>query len=159
MSSKANRRQARRAKSAARQKQRARLGWVLATLVFLASAYFVVTESRLADPLADAETIALGRQVYVENCASCHGFEGEGHVDLIQAPALDETEHAWHHPDGQLQDLLTNGGTLMPPFGDQLTDEEILAVIRYFQTWWTADQIASQQQASQSNPIRQPAED
>ena len=159
MSSKADRRQARRAKAAERQKRRASLGWVLAIIVFLASAYFVWTESRPAEPLADAETIALGQQVYAQNCLSCHGFEGEGHADLIQAPALDETEHAWHHPDGQLQELLTTGGTLMPAFGDELTDEEIVAVIRYIQTWWTADQIASQQQASQSYPFRQPAED
>jgi mono/diheme cytochrome c family protein len=47
----------------------------------------------------------------------------------------------------------------MPAFGDQLTDTEILAVIRYIQTWWTADQIDSQQQASESYPFRQPIED
>lgn len=103
--------------------------------------------------------VALGRQVYAESCASCHGAQGEGHAELIQAPALDETEHAWHHADGQLQDLLTNGGALMPAFGDQLTDEEMLAVISYIQTWWTADQLASQQRASESYPFRQPVED
>ena len=158
-SRKSDRRQARRVRAEARQRQRRALGWLGAVLLLAASAYFVWAETGPAEPLADAATIAVGQEVYAENCASCHGFQGEGHADVVQAPALDESEHAWHHPDGQLQELLTNGGTLMPAFGDELSDEEILAVIRYFQTWWTADQIASQQQASESFPFRQPVED
>lgn len=41
-----------------------------------------------------------------------------------------------------------------PAFGEQLSHEEIVAVIRYVQTWWTADQLASQQQASQQSPLQ-----
>jgi mono/diheme cytochrome c family protein len=67
---------------------------------------------------------------------------------------LDNSEHAWHHPDGQIQELTINGGNMMPAFGDKLGDEEIKAVIRYLQTWWTAEQFAAQQKAGQSNPFR-----
>jgi mono/diheme cytochrome c family protein len=42
----------------------------------------------------------------------------------------------------------------MPAFGEQLNHDEIVAVIRFMQTWWTADQLAAQQTASQSNPIQ-----
>jgi mono/diheme cytochrome c family protein len=156
---KSERRQARRAQAATKRRWRNVAGGLLVAVLIAAGVFFVWTQSRPAEPLAEAATLAVGQQVYADKCASCHGSQGEGHADLDQAPALDETEHAWHHPDGQLQELVTNGGTLMPAFGDQLTDTEILAVIRYIQTWWTADQIDSQQQASESYPFRQPIED
>ncbi len=103
---------------------------------------------------ADDEIIALGKQVYEQNCAACHGQQGEGHVAVAEAPALNETEHAWHHPDGQIQQLIMEGGQIMPAFGDQLSREEIIAVVRYIQTWWTPDQLQRQQQQSRSFPFR-----
>ncbi len=104
---------------------------------------------------ASDEVVALGSEVYANTCAACHGEQGEGHV-LPEAPALDETEHAWHHPDGQIQDLIKNGGKVMPALGDQLTDEEIVAVIRYIQTWWTPDQLSQQQARSVQYPLQSP---
>ena len=67
----------------------------------------------------------------------------------MEAPALDHTEHAWHHPDQQLTDWIKNGkiglGNPMPALGDQLSDEEIEAVIAYLHTLWTVDQLETQQ--------------
>ena len=104
---------------------------------------------------ADTELLALGEQVYQNTCASCHGENGEGHV-LEAAPALDASEHAWHHPDGQIQNLIKNGGRIMPALGNQLTDQEIIAVIRYIQTWWTSDQLQRQQASSRQFPFQTP---
>ncbi len=101
----------------------------------------------------DEDMLALGEQVYQNTCAACHGENGEGY-GIPQAPALDETEHAWHHPDGQIQELIQNGGKVMPALGDQLTDEEIVAVIRYIQTWWTPDQLRQQQARSLQYPLK-----
>ncbi|NOX63906.1 MAG: cytochrome c [Chloroflexi bacterium] len=103
---------------------------------------------------ADDELIALGKQVYEQNCAACHGPQGEGHAAVEEAPALNETEHAWHHPDGQIQELITNGGQIMPAFGDQLSREEIIAVVRYIQTWWEPEQLRAQQQQSRQYPFQ-----
>ena len=64
------------------------------------------------------------------------------------------SEHAWHHADGQLQLLITNGGQVMPSFGVKLTNDEIIAVIRYFQTWWTQNQLDSQQSLSEQDPLK-----
>ncbi len=102
---------------------------------------------------ANEEMLALGQQVYESTCAACHGQQGEGHI-LPQAPALNETEHAWHHPDGQIQELIRNGGQTMPALGDKLTDEEIVAVIRYIQTWWEPEQLAQQQARSRQYPLQ-----
>lgn len=80
--------------------------------------------------------------------------QGQSHM-LPEAPALNETEHAWHYPDGQIQELIKNGGKVMPSLGDQLTDEQIVAVIRYIQTWWTPDQLRQQQARSLQYPLQQ----
>jgi mono/diheme cytochrome c family protein len=122
-------------------------------LVLSGAILFALLSVRPSEPLASAEVLALGERVFADNCASCHGPQGEGHV-LVNAPALDSSEHAWHHPDGQIQLLIKNGGVLMPSFADILNDEEIEAVIRYLQTWWMADQLAAQQKASLGDPLR-----
>lgn len=122
-----------------------------AGLVFVA--YFVYITGRPAEPLANDEILAMGAEIYTENCIACHGEQGEGHV-LARAPALDGSEHAWHHADGNLQDQITQGGVDMPGFGDKLTTQEIQAVVRYFQTWWSQEQIDAQQKNSQLNPFQ-----
>ncbi len=103
---------------------------------------------------ASEDMLALGQQVYENTCAACHGENGEGY-GIPQAPALNETEHAWHHPDGQIQEIIKNGGKVMPALGDQLTDEEIVAVIRYIQTWWEPEQLRQQQARSLQYPLKQ----
>lgn len=117
-------------------------------------AYGIWNSSRLADPLASANVIAYGAEVYSINCAVCHGENGEGHASNPLAPALNEREHAWHHADGQLQELIIDGGLEMPAFGEILEDQEVVAVIRYFQTWWEASQLDTQQARSVSDPLR-----
>lgn len=151
--SKREEREARKAEALGSQRFRTMLNGALILLVLVALVYFWVLTNQPSEPLASAEVISLGRTVYQENCASCHGDRGQGHV-LLNAPALDETEHAWHHPDGQIQALLLSGGQNMPAFGDELTPAEIVAVIRFIQTWWTSDQLGSQQENSKQMPLQ-----
>ena len=56
------------------------------------------------------DIVELGKSVYVQNCASCHGVKLEGQKDwmsrlpdgLMPAPPHDETGHTWHHSDKYL---------------------------------------------------------
>jgi mono/diheme cytochrome c family protein len=153
MPSKREQREMRRASAEARRRNRWIGNLVVAAVVVGGLALLWFLTNKPAQTLAPPEVIALGQDVYAENCAACHGDLGQGHV-LAAAPALDASEHAWHHPDRLIQQLLVDGGQTMPAFGEVLTDEEIVAVIRYIQTWWTADQIASQQQASEEFPMQ-----
>jgi len=109
---------------------------------------------------ASAAQLELGEAVYVENCASCHGVEGEGEYypnppqepgpdGLLGAPPHDETGHTWHHADQLLLDTIRHGSTYegfkpMPAFGDTLSDDEIEAVLVYIKTFWTDEQRALQ---------------
>ncbi len=95
------------------------------------------------------EPVAQGREVFAQVCAACHGQNAEGYANELAAPALDHSEHAWHHPDQQIHDWVKNGklglGREMPALGDQLSDEEIEAVIAYLHTLWTPEQLETQQ--------------
>jgi mono/diheme cytochrome c family protein len=112
----------------------------------------------------------LGRQVYQQNCASCHGVRGEGQPDwqvqrpdgTYPAPPHNATGHTWHHTDGLLFQIVKYGGASlnipnfksgMPAFGEQLEDEEIRAVINHLKTFWEAEQRERQSQASQQDPF------
>src|SRR3712207_630865 len=76
-------------------------------VVLLALVAFNVLRNRSprgADP-ANAAQVALGRQVYAANCASCHGANLEGQPNWQQdlpaggrpAPPHDASGHTWHH--------------------------------------------------------------
>jgi mono/diheme cytochrome c family protein len=71
---------------------------------------------------------SLGEAVYSENCARCHGPDGEGGV----GPQLGGGAVVESFPD--IEDQLTvirEGRNAMPAFGESLTAEEIEAVARY----------------------------
>ena len=91
----------------------------------------------------------LGSLVFSDSCTSCHGKNGEGYANELNAPALNASEHAWHHPDQEICNWIVNGklgfGRQMPPLGDQLSDEEVQALIKYLHTLWEPNQLATQQ--------------
>ncbi len=123
---------------------------VLAMLPIWAVVYagaLVVPEKGITDPV-----LLEGQGIYNQSCASCHGNDGGGGTGrplsggevLLTFP--DPAEHiAWvvngspaagtpygnpERPGGQHISSETSGGA-MPAFGDSLTEEEILAVVRY----------------------------
>ncbi len=99
--------------------------------------------------LPTPDPVLLGREVFSRICAACHGLDAEGYANELNAPALNTAEHASEHPDQQIHDWVMNGklglGRQMPPQGDNLTDEEIHAVIAYLRTLWTEEQLSRQQ--------------
>ncbi len=121
----------------------------------LAGAGYLVYENfhAPARPAPDPGQLALGRALYGENCAACHGAELEGEPNwrqrkpdgLLPAPPHDETGHTWHHPDRQLFEITKRGTaalvgsnyrTAMGPFGEVLSDDEIRAVLAYIKSHW-----------------------
>lgn len=104
----------------------------------------------------DAPDIDSGRAIYETRCASCHGAKLEGQPDwqspredgTYPAPPHDETGHTWHHGDAMLRDYISRGGQAvlddmgvdftsgMPGFGDELTEDDIEAVLAYIRSTW-----------------------
>lgn len=68
-----------------------------------------------------------GKSIYAANgCGSCHTLEDAGSEGKI-GPNLDESQ-----PDLQLAiDRITNGKDQMPPFKDELTEQQIADVATY----------------------------
>lgn len=107
-------------------------------------------------PLAEGETL------YVANCASCHGVNGEGQPNwrtpndqgVFPAPPHNDDGHTWHHADQQLLEIMAQGGSLpnsgMPGFADKLTQPQMEAVLAYIKTFWGTDQLKFQTEVTQA---------
>ncbi len=96
-----------------------------------------------ADRLA-AETA--GRTLYADNCADCHGENGEGKV----GPALNSRELLKTTTNDTLFNLTRTGvpGTAMPswgqPFGGPFTDEQVTQLVAFIRVWEpTAPELTS----------------
>lgn len=95
----------------------------------------------------------IGRQVYVQHCAACHGVQLEGQAQWqtrkpdgrMPAPPHDATGHTWHHTNEQLFGIVKHGieafappgyKSDMPAYKDVLSDDDILAVLAYIEGTW-----------------------
>lgn len=125
---------------------------LIGALLFLglavAGIFWYGAARRNADPAASA-----GERLYNQYCAACHGVDGAGFA-VSNAPPLNASGAAWRIADGRLQQLILTGGETMPPSQAFLTPGEAAQIIRYIQTWWTAEQLAQQQAASAVDPLQ-----
>ena len=108
-----------------------------------------------------ATVVAEGAALYATYCAVCHGADLEGHPDwrtpnadgTYNPPPQDVTGHTWHHGDPTLVQLISEGSpfrqSVMPAFGDTLTDEQILAILEFFRSNWGEQERTFQQQATE----------
>ena len=97
-----------------------------------------------------------GQEVFASTCAACHGASGEGQPNwhirnengTLPAPPLNGDGHTWHHADGLLYRIVSQGGkfqetpevpsfkSAMPAFGELLSHEEIVATLEYVKSLW-----------------------
>jgi mono/diheme cytochrome c family protein len=83
-----------------------------------------------------ADEFATARANYKKHCTACHGDDGSGGpVKLddgtkLRVPSLREG-HALHHKDEEFVKQITNGGDGMPKFGDKLSREETIDLVRF----------------------------
>jgi mono/diheme cytochrome c family protein len=135
---------------------------VLIFILLLASfAFFIFKSSAISDNSLlrpqDAKLIAMGKEIYLSQCASCHGENLEGQPNwrqrnedgLLPAPPHDASGHTWHHSDQLLFEITKFGlakisglddlKSDMPIYEDVLKDREIIAVLSYIKSTWPAD--------------------
>lgn len=129
-------------------------------------------------PVTLSGTYALandGARIYAENCASCHGANGEGQANwktpdadgTLRAPPHDVTGHTWHHADSMLFDYSKYGGAAwlekngitgvksgMPAFKDILSDEEIRQVLGFIKSLWPEKPANYQKRLSAQDAAR-----
>jgi mono/diheme cytochrome c family protein len=88
-----------------------------------------------AIPVTGEEWINQGQTIYASQCATCHGVNGEG-MDP-QFPGLDGNPFVVSTNPTPVIDVVLHGREAMPPFADQLTDEEIAQVVSYTRNAWS----------------------
>lgn len=96
----------------------------------------------------DQALVNKGSNLFQQNCATCHKANAEGTLDWkkrdklgnLPPPPLNGTAHAWHHDKEVLTKTIREGGArlggTMPAFKDKLSENDIDAVIAYFQSKW-----------------------
>jgi len=98
-------------------------------------------------PAGLAGDAAAGADVFLSNCAGCHGPAGEGRGDLARYPALELS------PDVVTATRRGVSGSLMPPFaevaGGPLTEAEIGQIAAYVRTW---ERPSAMQVAAEASP-------
>jgi cytochrome c oxidase subunit 2 len=86
--------------------------------------------------LSRDELMRLGKKTYEMTCAACHQPDGLGIPPLY--PALRASSVAVGHPINRHIELILNGvaGSAMQPYREQLSDEEIAALVTYERNAW-----------------------
>jgi len=95
----------------------------------------------------DAAKAPAGAAIFSKKCVLCHGADGTGNTPLgkqLQAANL-HSKAVQSRSDDELRTVVHDGQTNMPPFGDQLTDDEIVQVIQYVRTFATPAKAAKKQ--------------
>jgi mono/diheme cytochrome c family protein len=89
----------------------------------------------------DAKLLATGKSIFKDKCQKCHGATGKGDgpdadPDAQEDMDLTRASRAAKNPDGVVFFKAWNGRKKpkMPAFKDELTKEQIWAVVAYVQT-------------------------
>jgi len=98
----------------------------------------------------------LGFRTYAQWCATCHGSDGEGMINSLNAPALNAESEAYLLSDVEILAAIIDGGAesggAMNPLGEFLAKEQELAVLDYIHTLWTVEQRAAHEAVGGHDP-------
>jgi mono/diheme cytochrome c family protein len=97
-------------------------------------------------PLDKTVLVARGEKIYEDRCVSCHGKSGEGVTGVY--PPLDGNSSVTEPAGVNAIRIVLLGGFApvtesnprpysMPPFSQQLTDDEVAAVVTFIRQAWT----------------------
>jgi mono/diheme cytochrome c family protein len=155
-----------------------RLGWSISAVtvaaVLAVGGYAMYSQSSAEAALLQPdmrEVVSSGRKLYDTYCAVCHGANLEGQPNwrvrgadgLLPAPPHDASGHTWHHADELLVRItkfgnaaLVGGGyrSNMPGFGKVLSDADIIAVLSYIKSTWTAE-VRKKHDSINANAVKQ----
>lgn len=75
----------------------------------------------------------LGKKVFNQKCAMCHGPDGKGNATMAQKlkVSIPELAASAAKTDSELRKAISEGKKPMPAFGKSLKPEELEAVVHY----------------------------
>lgn len=107
--------------------------------------------------VAKSDSEKRGQSLFKEKCQSCHGIDGVGETynfqsltdkSYIRAPALNDSEHAWHHTDEALAKTILEGSprtSRMKAWGKEgVTAQKASDLVAYVKSLWTQRELDCQ---------------
>lgn len=85
----------------------------------------------------DNASVERGKQLFVKNCAICHGNTGRGDgpaSKTLNPKPPDLAEEAGHHSDGELAWKIANGRGPMPGWEKTLSENDIWDLTNFIQS-------------------------
>jgi mono/diheme cytochrome c family protein len=121
--------------------------WLIpAALGILLAACGGASQGPAADP---GDPATLGQRTFAQWCVPCHGANGEGFVNALNAPALNADGESHLLTDEAILTAIIDGGAAsggnMAPLGDSLTTEQEAAVLEYVHSLWSDEQRTAHQ--------------
>jgi mono/diheme cytochrome c family protein len=102
-------------------------------------------QDQAAPAKAEPSVITAGQAIYRDQCSACHGIDGRGVAMLFPSLAQSSLAHA-SDPSSAIRIVLRGGRSVatkaeptapgMPPFGWQLNDAQVAAVLTYIRNAW-----------------------
>jgi len=106
---------------------------------------------------ARSENEKRGQALYKKKCQSCHGIDGVGETftikaltdkNYLRAPAMNDSEHAWHHTDEALVQTILEGSPREPRMQawkkSGMTEENAKDLVAYIKSLWTQRELDCQ---------------
>lgn len=77
-----------------------------------------------------------GAALFKSKCSMCHGPDGKGYA-AVKTPDFTDPKVQASVTDKQIADIIKNGkpNTMMMPFGNQLSDAEIQALVKQIRSF------------------------
>ena len=92
-------------------------------------------DAHLENPVpAEINSIARGKEIFLQNCSACHGENAEGldaQVVGLEKKPPNLKDGIKMHPDGDFFWKIRTGRGEMPSFEEELAEEEIWDLINY----------------------------
>lgn len=104
----------------------------------------------------DKQAAKRGKELYNVYCQSCHGKNGVGESPIppairdpsyFIAPALNESQHAWHHTDENLLETILKGSTRtkrMAAWERVISKQNAEDLVAYMKSLWSPRILACQ---------------
>ncbi len=98
-----------------------------------------------------------GLSLFRKNCQTCHGIDGVGETynmqaltdkNYIRAPAMNDSEHAWHHTDEALAKTILDGSPRTQRMtawkNNGLSEQNAQDLVAYIKSLWTQRELDCQ---------------